>query len=100
AIEADRREHDTVLQIEPEKLPALRTAAEHETIPGRGMPYVLDDVLVLIGPERMHVIVGLVRAEHRLRHVRALAVGLVPVLHSQTAKDRMEVGRHVSRPLD
>src|SRR6266849_5191242 len=63
AVEADGGAYDPVLQIEAEELAALGPATEHELVPGGREADVLDQVLVLIRPEGMQVVVGLLAAQ-------------------------------------
>src|SRR5262249_56978643 len=55
AIQADRRAHSAVLQIEAEELAALGLSPPDNTIPAQRASDVLDYVLVLVRPERVHV---------------------------------------------
>src|SRR6266478_1890377 len=80
AIQADRRAHHAVLQIEAEELAALGLSPPDDAIPARRTSDVLDYVLVLIRPERMHVVVGFFAAQHRPSRGASLSLGIVPVL--------------------
>src|SRR5207244_3986395 len=57
-VETDHGAYDSVLEVEAEEFPAGRLAAEHQAVPFRREPDVLDGVLVLIGPERVEIVVG------------------------------------------
>jgi len=75
-------------------------AAKDETVPAGREADVLDQVLVLVRPERVQVVVGLLSAEHRPGGGPALLEGVVPVLHPQAAEDGMQVIGHVTRGID
>src|SRR5207245_11183331 len=59
AVEADGGADDTILEVEAEEFAAFRPAPEHDAVPARGEADVFDHVLVLTGPERADVVVGL-----------------------------------------
>src|SRR5712692_12071748 len=91
AVEPHRRAHDPVLQIETEEFSARRVAPEYEPIPGGREADVLDDVLVLIRPERVEVVVGFGPAQHRPGRRAPLPVAVVPVLDAQAPEEGMKM---------
>src|SRR5437867_142159 len=88
-VEAHHRTDDPLLEVEAEELATLGSATEHEAVPIRRVPDILDGVLVLIRPEGMDVVVGLFCTQHRSGRGTSLLVSVVPVLHAQAAEDRM-----------
>jgi hypothetical protein len=58
AVEADRGQHHPGRQVEADEPALPGTAADYELIPLSGVADVLDLVLVLIGPERVEVVIG------------------------------------------
>src|SRR5205823_879325 len=95
-VDANGGAHQPVLHVEAEKLASLGAAAEDESVPALGEADVLDHVLVLIRPERVEVVVGPRAAQHRAGGGLSLLEAIVPVLHAQTAEDRMLVIGHVA----
>src|SRR5436190_22667633 len=65
AVEADGRPHHPAEQVEANQLSFLQAAADSEVVPAAGMADVLQQVLVLVGPEVVDVVEGGSRAQHR-----------------------------------
>ena len=75
-------------------------AAEDETIPSGRKAHVFDHVVVLVRPEGMEIVIGLVAAQHRAGRGAPLLVAVVPVLDAQAAEDRVQMVCDVARRVD
>src|SRR6202042_539286 len=84
----------------PDQRSLVQAPADGELVPGRGVADVLQLVLILIGPERVHVVVGIARPEYRPGRRAAVFLGIVVVLNPHPAKQRVEVIRDITGRVD
>src|SRR4029453_3050327 len=56
AVEADGGPHDPGDQVETDELAVPESPADYEVVPARSVADVLEDVLVLVGPEVVDVV--------------------------------------------
>ncbi len=91
AVEADGGPHHPVDQVEADQLAVGHAAPDHELVPRGDVAGVLDLVLVLIGPERVEVVVRRRGAEHGPGHGGALLLRVVVVLDPDPPEQRVEV---------
>ena len=86
AVQPDGSLNHASGEVEPDEFSLVQAPTDHELFPCIGVAHVLQLVLVLIGPERMNVVVGIGRAEHRSRSRAALFLAIVVVLDSHPAE--------------
>src|ERR1700730_5839942 len=100
AVESNGRLHESLDEVETNKVAFLRTPADNELVPLSDVPDILDLVLVLIGPEGMDVVVCSGRAEHRFRSRGPLFLSVVVMLDTNSGALAGEVVRNIPSCID
>ena len=84
----------------PNELSPLNAAADHEPVATGRVAHVFQLVLVLVRPKRVDVPVWRLVPDDRAPYGSTHLLSIVVVLHSDAAKERMEVIGNVTRGVD
>jgi hypothetical protein len=99
-IESNGGYEPSVADVQANELSALSAAADYELIPSGRVANVFQLVLVLVRPKRVDVPEWCLVPHDRAPHGSTHLLSVVVVLHSDAAKERMEVIGNVTRGVD
>src|SRR5258706_3718202 len=94
-VESECCAQGTLHQVEGQEGSILEVAAHDETLPARGVPDIFHLMLILVGPEAVHILVWCRAAQKSAGCRPSLLFRVVEVLDPDTPEERVQGVGHI-----